>query len=116
VHLRIFEADDILSWPDAEDEKGQLGCMGSNKEWPEFAGLAEIELPPGVTIVLRGLHYKHTGPDDAPGEYRWGKRADSGDATHGDEATHTSTGQMVVILTPGDGCYRCTKLFSVARR
>ena len=41
--------------------------------------------------------------------------ADRGD-WDGDLATHTSTGQRVVVLTPGRGCYRCTKLFSVARR
>ena len=117
VDLRIFDADDVLSWHDAEDERGRLGPLGSNREWPDFTGLATIELPVGVTIVLRGLHYKSAGDyDGEPGEYRWGKEPDSSNATHGDEATHVSTGKHVNVLTPGDGCYRCTKYFSVARR
>ena len=118
VDLRIFDPNDILSWPDAEDDDGQLGAMGTNKEWPEFTGCASIELPSGVAIILRGLHYKAVDSSlgSKPGEYRWGKQPDSSKATHGPEATHASTGRLVVILTPGDGCYRCTKLFSVARR
>lgn len=116
VDLRIFDADDLLSWPQAADDDGRIGGLGSNKEWPEFTGCASLELPPGVTIILRGLHHKRAGSDEKPGLYRWGKHPDSSNATHGDEATHVSTGKMVVVLTPGDGCFRCTKLFSVARR
>jgi hypothetical protein len=116
VHLRIFESDDILSWPDAEDDEGRLGVMGKNDRWPAFAGLADIELPAGVHIVLRGLHYKAAPTFDAkPGEYRYGKRADSADATFGEDGSHLTTGKHVEVLTPGSGCYRCTKYFSVAR-
>lgn len=112
VDLRIFDADDILSWPAAEDEKGQLG----NQAWPAFTGLATVDLPPGVTIVLRHLHYKASKVEQEPERYRWGKAEAGNSATHGDAATHVSTGRNVEVLTPGNGCFRCTKFFSVARR
>lgn len=97
VDLRVFDVEDLIDWP--EDVYGRA------------------ELPPGVYVTLIGVPYEHVDGDQEPGMYRWGKKSETcNNATHGEAGTHVSTGARVVLKTPGDGCYRCTQLFSVARK
>jgi hypothetical protein len=43
--------------------------------------LTRLEVSPGATLILRGVQYRETNDDD-----------------------------FIECFTPGDGCYRCTKL------
>lgn len=56
--------------------------------------LTEIELPPDTKVILRDLQWKPAG-----GYESW------------DEEKSWIT--LISCFTPGNGCYRCTKLFSL---
>jgi hypothetical protein len=57
-----------------------------SEEWPDNHGLTSLVLPPGVKAKLIDLQWKPTEYED-----------------------------MIVCNTPGNLCYRCTKLFTLER-
>lgn len=74
---------------------------GEDSDFPDDHGLMELELPEGVKPILRNLQYKTVEPYT---DFLFERDG------------YNSTGARVVCATPGNGCYRCTKLFSVMRK
>lgn len=90
--LTIPVIDIIVNDPD------DLVALGWDSEFPD--GYVRLELPEGVKPILRGLRWKIS----------------SSDAYMFEKDGYVATGNLVVCNTPGNGCYRCTKLFSVMRK
>lgn len=63
-----------------------LVLLNDDSEFPEAHGLTSIELPEGTVVIIRGLLWK------------WADEKED----------------MILCHTPGNGCYRCTKLFFLA--
>jgi hypothetical protein len=91
VDLVMFDAQDLLGGSAEEDMQG--GWSPS---------LCELELPEGVRPILRAVQWKSEGND--------------GYTSDRDIDGYRSTGLVVELLTPGSGCYRCTKLFTIWRK
>lgn len=98
VDLKVFDSQDLIDFPWAEDEN-EPGNI--SKSWPDFHGLTRLELPEGVTPILRDVQWKRIHDQDSSGYQCDG---------------HVDTGTTVECVTPGNGCYRCTKYFSVYRK
>lgn len=91
IDIGVFDAGDLIAIGNTADEG-----------WPDYHGLMELELPEGVLPILRNVQYKLS-------EHRSGLEGML-------NGTYTSTGIYVTCLTPGNGCFRCTKFFSVYRK
>lgn len=73
----------------------------NSTQWPDAHGLEVLELPPGVLPILRNIQYKLS---DRGADYDFWR------------GEWRSVGTFITCNTPGNGCYRCTKLFSVMRK
>jgi len=88
--------------------------IDEDSQFPESQyALTNIELPEGVKIILRDLQYKLS-----PMDYEFERDSDESNQVSYLAPVHTykSIGYSIVCRTPGNNCYRCTKLFSVMRK
>ena len=68
--------------------------------FPDFQHLTSLDISEGTPISLRDVQYKYVDDKDYDR----------------DIYGYQSTTYRVLVHTPGHGCYRCTKLFSVFRK
>ncbi len=65
-----------------------ISCEGDNDpDSPQWPVLTTLEVPEGVNLILRNVQWEIKGATDF--------------------------GTMIECNTPGNGCYRCTKLFTL---
>lgn len=72
IDIRVEDPQELIHF---DEEFGGPG-FGRN-------ALTTLEIPAGVSLILRGLQYREVGED------------------------------LIECHTPGSGCYRCTKLFTL---
>jgi hypothetical protein len=89
IDIKVFEYQELI-------------VQSESSEFPDFHGLTRLELPEGVYPILRHVQYK------------MGKRPEADPRLDRDDYKHT--GQSIQCHTPGDGCFRCQKLFSIYRK
>lgn len=84
IDIEVFNIQDIIS---CDDE------WSGNDQWSRSV-LTTLELPPGTKVILRNVQWKYM----------------SGYEGWDDEKTWVT---VIDCNTPGNNCYRCTKLFSL---
>ena len=72
-----------------------------------------LQLEVSGDVFLRFVQYRKIGESSPAGKFRYG-RSPNGRTMH--DGPYITTGDWVYMRTPGNGCYRCAKLFAVARK